>query len=153
MTEPERNKLRELAHSMTPEQKRVIEDVFYENEVELTPCSCGGFVTFKNEDGAKVYCMKCGMSTGQYNTSYEAANAWNGTVKEREIILSKEEANNFYKDLCGTFNHDSTKTCQGIASISLIAERMEISEDRTMEFCNAMLKYGITERQGGGIVI
>ena len=68
-------------------------------------------------------------------------------------MITKEMAQEFYRDLCGTYNGDANKTCQGIAGILHIAETMNISEEVAREFCHAMVQYGITERQGGGYVI
>ena len=67
--------------------------------------------------------------------------------------ITKAQATEFYHDLCGTYNGNANKTCQGVASINHIAETMEITKEKATEFCNAMIKYGITERQGGRIVI
>ena len=66
--------------------------------------------------------------------------------------ITKAQAQEFYRDLCGTVNENS-KTCQGTLSVEKIADRMEISIEKANEFCNAMIKYGITERQGGAIVV
>lgn len=62
-------------------------------------------------------------------------------------------AREFYRDLCGVYNGNANKTCQGIASVEHIAEAMGVSVSETQEFCDAMVYYGITERQGGGYVI
>lgn len=70
---------------------------------------------------------------------------------KREI--TKSMAKEFYRDLCGTAYGNANKTCQGIMSVALIAELMKISMELANEFCTAMIKYGITERQGGGIVV
>lgn len=67
--------------------------------------------------------------------------------------ITKGQATEFYRDLCGTYNGNANKTCQGIASIAHIAESMNMPESKANEFCNAMIQYGITERQGGRIVI
>ena len=68
-------------------------------------------------------------------------------------MITKEIAQEFYRDLCGTYNGDANKTCQGIANTEHIAETMNISPNMVDEFCHAMVMYGITERQGGGYVI
>lgn len=68
-------------------------------------------------------------------------------------MITKKQAHEFYRDLCGTYNGNPDKTCQGIASAEHIAETMNISPNMVDEFCIAMVKYGITERQGGGYVI
>lgn len=67
--------------------------------------------------------------------------------------ITIEQANEFYRDLCGTMYGDCNKTCQGTMTVELIAERMEMDLERAKDFCNAMIEYGITERQGGGIVV
>lgn len=72
-------------------------------------------------------------------------------IPEREI--TKEQAQGFYNDLIGTVYGDSTKVCGGVMPVELIADRMGISFEKANDFCNAMIKYGITERQGGMIVV
>lgn len=67
--------------------------------------------------------------------------------------ITKGNAEEFYKNLCETVYGDSNKVCQGVMSIGLIADRMKISVEKANMFCNAMIKYGITERQGGMIVV
>ena len=68
-------------------------------------------------------------------------------------MITKEMAQEFYRDLCGTYNGDVNKTCQGIANTEHIAETMNITEETATEFCHAIVMYRITERQGGGYVI
>ena len=65
--------------------------------------------------------------------------------------ITERQAHEFYRDLCGAVNGD--KTCQGILSVEAIAERMEISVSKANAYCQAMFKYGITEKQGGGVVV
>lgn len=67
--------------------------------------------------------------------------------------ITKERAKEFYRDLCGTVYGDSAKNSQGVMSVGLIADHMKISIEKANEFCNAMIKYGITERQSGMIVV
>lgn len=67
--------------------------------------------------------------------------------------ITKEMAKEFYRDLCETVYKDSTKTCCGVMPVELIANHMKISTERATEFCMAMIKYGITERQNGMIVV
>lgn len=96
-------------------------------------------------DGA-FYC-----TADTYGEALEEIKAYEkGSVME---MITEEMAISFYHDLCGTYNGNANKTCQGIASAEHIAETMQISEERAMEFCNAMIQYGITERQGGAYVI
>lgn len=71
---------------------------------------------------------------------------------ERNII-TKEMATEFYRDLCRTVYGDSTKNSGGVMSEELIADHMKISIEKANDFCAAMIKYGITERQGGMIVV
>lgn len=67
--------------------------------------------------------------------------------------ITKSQAENFYKDLCDTVYGNPNKNSQGIMNIPMIAQHMEISTDRAEEFCNAMIKFGITEKQNGMIVV
>ena len=67
--------------------------------------------------------------------------------------ITKEQAKEFYRDLCGTIYGDVNKNSQGIMPVCLIADHMKISMDKAKEFCNAMVKYGITERNNGMIVV
>ena len=68
-------------------------------------------------------------------------------------MITKGMASEFYRDLCGTVYGNANKNCQGIMSIGLIADHMGISVEKANNFCDAMIKYGITERQGGMIVV
>ena len=67
--------------------------------------------------------------------------------------ITKKQAQEFYRDLCGTYNGNSNKNCQGVASIDHIAETMQIDTWKATLFCDALIQYGITERQDGKIVI
>lgn len=67
--------------------------------------------------------------------------------------ITKSQAKEFYRDLCGTVYGNADKNLQGIMSIGLIADHMRISLERATEFCNAMILHGITERQGGGYIV
>lgn len=67
--------------------------------------------------------------------------------------ITKEQAKEFYENLCKAFNGSESKTCQGVASVALIAQRMEIPIVDADRYCTAMLYYGVTERQSGRIVI
>lgn len=71
----------------------------------------------------------------------------------KKIEISKERAIEFYRDLCGTVYGNANKNSQGVMSIGLIADHMQISVEKANDFCNAMIKHGITERQGGMIVV
>ena len=68
-------------------------------------------------------------------------------------MITEKMAYEFYRDLCGTVYGSSNKTCGGVMSVGLIADHMRISVEKANEFCNAMIEYGITERQGGMYVI
>lgn len=70
-----------------------------------------------------------------------------------ENVITKEMAKEFYRDLCGTVYGDCTKNSYGIMSVELIAKHMGISVGDSNNFCNAMIKFGITERQGEMIVV
>lgn len=77
--------------------------------------------------------------------------------EEREMQkvfkVTEKQAREFYRDLCGTVYGDVNKNSQGIMSEGLIADHMGISLTRANLYCNAMIKYGITERQNGMIVV
>lgn len=68
-------------------------------------------------------------------------------------VITKAQATEFYRDLCGTIYGNANKNSQGIMSVALIADHMNISIERATEFCNAMIKYGITERCNGMIIV
>lgn len=67
--------------------------------------------------------------------------------------ITKGMAAEFYRDLCGTVYGDANKNLQGIMSVELIAYHMKTSVERAAELCNAMIKYGITERSNGMIIV
>lgn len=71
----------------------------------------------------------------------------------KKTTITKAQAEEFYRDLCGTVYGDANKNSQGIMSVGLIADHMQISMERATEFCNAMVAYGITEKQGGKYVV
>ena len=74
-------------------------------------------------------------------------------MSTQPMTITEPQAREFYRDLCGTVYGDSNKTSQGIMSVELIAQHMNTTVESATEFCNAMLNYGITERQGGLIVV
>lgn len=74
-------------------------------------------------------------------------------LKPMSEKISKERALNFYRDLCRVVYGDADKCCGGVMSVSLIADHMEIGVDLADQFCDAMIEYGITERQNGLIVV
>ena len=67
--------------------------------------------------------------------------------------ITEAQAREFYRDLCGTVYGDSNKNSQGIMSERLIADHMGICFSKADAYCNTMIKYGITERQNGMIVV
>ena len=67
--------------------------------------------------------------------------------------ITKGQAKEFYRDLCGTVYGDSNKVCQGVMSVGLIADHMKISIEKANRFCDAMIKHHITERQNRMIVV
>lgn len=66
---------------------------------------------------------------------------------------TETKAKEFYETLCFMYNGNENRTCQGIATAEHIAEKLRLDLSTTRELCNAMVFYGITERQGGGFVI
>ena len=70
----------------------------------------------------------------------------------REVI-TYSKAKEFYRDLCGTVYGNANKNSQGIMSVGLIADHMRISMEKAKIFCDAMIKYGITERSNGMIIV
>jgi len=72
---------------------------------------------------------------------------------ETTMEITKEQATNFYRDLCGTVYGDPDKTCGGIMGTWCISEHMGITYEEAENYCNAMIKFGITERQNGMIVL
>ena len=70
-----------------------------------------------------------------------------------KIEITKNQAKKFYRDLCGTVYGNANKNSCGVMSIGLIADHMRISIEKANAYCNAMIKYGITERQSGMIVV
>lgn len=74
-------------------------------------------------------------------------------LMEDVLDITKPQAEEFYRDLCVTVYGDSAKNSQGVMSIALIADHMKISIEKANAFCNAMIKYGITERQNGMVVV
>ena len=93
-----------------------------------------------------VYFATCGSTT--------RTEQCNGRqTKSDKMRINEQQAKEFYRDLCGTVYGDANKNSQGIMSIGLIAEHMCISIEKANDFCQAMINYGITERQNGMIVV
>lgn len=71
----------------------------------------------------------------------------------RETI-TEGQAKEYWRDLIGAFYHGKQpKGNTGILYVFGVANWLDVTEERATEICNAWVKYGITERQGGGIVI
>ena len=70
-----------------------------------------------------------------------------------KMEITKSNAKEFYRDLCGTVYGNANKNSCGVMSVALIADHMRISIEKANTYCNAMIKYGITERQSGMIVV
>lgn len=47
--------------------------------------------------------------------------------------VTKMQAKEFYRDLCGTYNGNTNQTCQGIASTQHIADRDDTTEYMVFE--------------------
>lgn len=58
----------------------------------------------------------------------------------------------FYRDLRGTL-HLTGKGTSGIVSVQHIAEVMNIETWKAMEFVSSVVFFGISEFQGGGLVV
>ena len=68
-------------------------------------------------------------------------------------VITYDMAKEFYRDLCGKAYGNPYKTAQGVMSIHMIADHMGISEEKAEEYCWAMIRFGITEKQYGMIVV
>ena len=69
-------------------------------------------------------------------------------------IITESMAREFWCDLMGTLWHDSEcKSTHGTMSAALVAEHMNISEEKANEFLWSCVRYGITDRQNGGFVV
>ena len=73
------------------------------------------------------------------------------TLKEGKI--TKQQAKNFYKDLCGTVYGNENQNCCGIMPVALIADHMNVSIEKANLYCNAMVRHGITGRANGMIIV
>ena len=147
---------------MTPEAKELY---FYiknrtpfMNELEVIAAKrCHASASLINLIGSamrqyiKDYCSK-----GKSPFSYEDVREVHDKLYE-ELLSSKPitevQAREFYGDLCRTFNGNVNRTSQGVASVIMIADRMNITVDRASELCQALIDYRITEQQGGMIVV
>ena len=69
-------------------------------------------------------------------------------------MITEKMAKAFWRDLMGTlWGNPDCKTTHGIMSPYLVADHMHMEEERAEEFLWSCIKYGITERQGGGFVV
>ena len=143
---------------------------FRETKYQLA-LATGGFGCNVKNIGNAVFVIECcenpehyrqkrynliGEPTEEMITEWKAAYGdFNEEVlkKMEELAISEGMAKEFYRDLCGTVYGDDTITCGGIMNEAKIAEIMSITLEEAERFCNAMIKYGITERQGGMFVI
>ena len=80
-------------------------------------------------------------------------NLINGGTVMNIGVITRQMAQEFYRDLCGTVYGDANKNSQGIMSVGLIADRMKIPFEKAEEFCDAMIKYDITERTMGMVIV
>ena len=95
--------------------------------------------------------MKC-FSCAYKGCFFAPKCSYSGCVNYKEEI-TEDMAKEFYRDLCGTVYGDSNKNSCGVMSVELIAGHMKIGLERAKDFCNAMIYYGVTERQNGMIVV
>lgn len=67
--------------------------------------------------------------------------------------MEEAKAKAFWRDLMGTLWHNpECKSTHGTMSAALVAEHMNISEEKANEFLWSCVRYGITDRQNGGFV-
>jgi hypothetical protein len=78
---------------------------------------------------------------------------WETTGCKVDFGIMEGQAREFYRDLCETVYGNADKNCQGVMSVEMIAVRMGLSTETTQKYCDAMISYGITEKQGGGYVV
>lgn len=67
--------------------------------------------------------------------------------------ITPDRAASFYIDLCEKVYGKPGEKCGGIMCVDMIAEHMGVSVERANEFCNEMIRDGITELQSGLIVV
>lgn len=61
--------------------------------------------------------------------------------------IKPSEARRFHEELCGKYDKGTEVTVEDIA------QTMEISTTKAMQYCFAMVYYGITTKQGNNYVI
>lgn len=96
--------------------------------------------------------LKCFTCKSQRTCTMAPRCSYQGCASHEEQI-TQAQAREFYRDLCGTVYGNANKTSQGIMPVTLIAKHMNITLAKAAEFCDAMIMYGITERQNGMVVI
>ncbi len=68
--------------------------------------------------------------------------------------ITEGQAKEFYRDLKGMLYHGDTKHCDtGIMYAFGLANWFGVSENRALGISNAICHYGISETQGGGLVV
>lgn len=67
--------------------------------------------------------------------------------------ITREKAKAYYAQLCEHFNGSPTHTNSCIISFELMAEVLKMTVEEAESIFWDMVHYGITERQGGGVVI
>lgn len=68
--------------------------------------------------------------------------------------MGKNQVHEFWRDLMGTLWGDAdTTTTHGIMSAALIADHMSMDATTAEKWLWAAVKYGYTDRQGGGFVV
>lgn len=87
-------------------------------------------------------------------SEYQDFDIWFTDMKKSRLfvpdVITEGQAKEFFRDVCGVFH---TSGSDAVVSYELIAERMNLTVERVINFCRACFCYGITERQGGGVVI
>ena len=66
-----------------------------EDEITIVNCGCGGEATVDQTDGYdeyQVYCPKCFMCSGTFNTKSEAITAWNKAMGAKDINVPNKFA-------------------------------------------------------------
>lgn len=81
-----------------------------------------------------------------YDYDAMAADYRNGVIKE----VTREQTKEVYRDIKGIlYNGDTNHADSGVFGIGYIADRMNLTVQRTAEWLTAMVYYRLTERQNG----
>lgn len=68
--------------------------------------------------------------------------------------LDRTRYEEMYRDLKGTvYNGDTHHPASGILSDHGVAERLKVNIDQARQIVQKIVHYGISERQGGGLVV